>query len=67
MLIDERELGWRSDLSLLGERGVLTAGLQVRRIDPDFDRRLTGDGTRFVYDGGDFRADPEQRYISITS
>jgi hypothetical protein len=63
----EKEIGWRSDFStMLGSDGILSAGAQVARVDLDFDRRLSGDWTRYVYDQSDFRADPAQRYIVLT-
>jgi len=63
----ETETGWRSDFStLLGPDGVFSAGAQVARVDLDFDRRLSGDWIRYVYDQSDFRADPTQQYIVLT-
>ena len=63
----ETEIGWRSDYStLLGAGGIFSAGAQVARVDLDFDHRLSGDWTRYVYDQSDFRADPSQRYIVLT-
>jgi outer membrane cobalamin receptor len=35
-------------------------------VDLDFDRRLSGDWTRYEYDQSDFRPDPAQRYIVLT-
>jgi len=63
----ETELGWRSDFTtILGSGGIFSAGAQVARVELDFDRRLSGDWTRFEYDQSDFRADPAQRYIVLT-
>ncbi len=63
----ETEIGWRSDFStMLGSDGIFSAGAQVARVDLDFDRRLSGDWTRYVYDQSDFRADPAQQYIVLT-
>lgn len=63
----EKEFGWRSDFStLLGTNGIFSAGAQIARVDLDFDRRLSGDWTRFEYDQSDFRADPAQRYVVLT-
>lgn len=63
----EKEFGWRSDFSTtMGPDGIFSAGAQVARVDLDFDRRLSGDWTRFEYDRSDFRADPAQRYIVLT-
>lgn len=63
----ETEIGWRSDFStLLGADGIFSAGARVARVDLDFDRRLSGDWTRYVYGQSDFRADPAQRYIVLT-
>jgi hypothetical protein len=63
----EKEIGWRSDFStMLGSNGIFSAGAQVARVDLDFDRRLSGDWTRYEYDRSDFRADPAQRYIVLT-
>ena len=63
----ETEIGWRSDFStLLGSDGIFSAGAQVARVDLDFDRRLSGDWTRYVYEESDFRADPTQQYIVLT-
>ncbi|MET0291587.1 MAG: TonB-dependent receptor [Steroidobacteraceae bacterium] len=67
--IDEREseLGWRSDFStVLGAGGIFSAGTRVARVDLDFDRRLSGDWTRYVYEASDFRANPAQQYIVLT-
>lgn len=63
----ETEIGWRGDFStMLGSDGIFSAGAQVARVDLDFDRRLSGDWTRYVYDQSDFRADPTQQYIVLT-
>lgn len=63
----ETETGWRSDFStLLGADGIFSAGARAARVDLDFDRRLSGDWTRYVYDESDFRADPTQEYIVLT-
>jgi hypothetical protein len=35
-------------------------------VDLDFDRRLSGDWTRYVYEQSDSRADPAQQYIVLT-
>jgi outer membrane receptor for ferrienterochelin and colicin len=67
--IDEREteIGWRGDFStLLGSDGIFSTGARVARVELDFDRRLSGDWTRYVYKASDFRADPAQRYIVLT-
>ena len=63
----ETEIGWRSDFTtMLGSDGIFSAGAQVARVDLDFDRRLSGDWTRYVYDRSDFRADPTRQYIVLT-
>jgi outer membrane receptor for ferrienterochelin and colicin len=63
----ETEIGWRSDFSTpVGSEGLFSAGAQVARVNLDFDRRLSGDWTRYVYDQSDSRADPTQRYIVLT-
>ena len=63
----EKEIGWRSDFStMMGANGIFTAGALVAHVDLDFDRRLSGDWTRYEYDQSDFRADPSQRYIVLT-
>lgn len=63
----ETEIGWRSDFStLLGSGGIFSAGARVARVDLDFDRRLSDDWIRYVYDESDFRADPTQQYIVLT-
>ena len=63
----ETEIGWRSDFStLLGSDGIFSAGTRVARVDLDFDRRLAGDWTRYVYEQSDFRPDPTQQYIVLT-
>jgi outer membrane receptor for ferrienterochelin and colicin len=63
----ETEFGVRSDFTTrLGADGIFTAGAQISRVDLDFDRRLSGDWIRYVYDQSDFRADPAQRYIVLT-
>jgi outer membrane receptor for ferrienterochelin and colicin len=63
----ETEIGWRGDFStLLGSGGIFSAGARVARVDLDFDRRLSGDWIRYVYDQSDFRADPTQQYIVLT-
>ncbi|WP_420466074.1 TonB-dependent receptor [Panacagrimonas sp.] len=67
--IDEREteIGWRSDFStVLGSDGIFSAGARVARVDLDFDRSLSGDWIRYVYEQSDFRPDPTQRYIVLT-
>lgn len=63
----ETEIGWRSDYRrLVGPNGVLSAGGRISRADLEFDHRLSGDWTRYVYDQSDFRADPAQQYIVLT-
>jgi hypothetical protein len=63
----ETEIGWRGDFStVLGAGGIFSTGARVARVDLDFDRRLSGDWTRFVYEPSDFRADPAQQYIVLT-
>ncbi|GFE82093.1 membrane protein [Steroidobacter agaridevorans] len=63
----ETEIGWRGDFStMLGPDGIFSAGAQVARVDLDFDRRLSGDWTRYVFDQSDYRADPTQQYIVLT-
>lgn len=63
----ETEIGWRSDFSILrGSDGIFSAGVRVARVDLDFDRRLSGDWIRYVYEQSDFRADPAQQYIVLT-
>jgi hypothetical protein len=63
----ETEIGWRSDFStLLGSNGIFSAGARIARVDLDFDRSLSGDWTRYVYEESDFRADPAQQYIVLT-
>ena len=48
-------LGW----NLLGRRAGRRRGL-------DFDRRLSGDWIRYVYDPSDFRPDRTQQFIVLT-
>jgi outer membrane receptor for ferrienterochelin and colicin len=63
----EAEVGWRSHFSTrLGSDGLFSAGAQVARVEIDFDRRLSGDWTRYVFDQSDFRPDPTQQYIVLT-
>jgi hypothetical protein len=63
----ETEIGWRSDFTtMLAEDGIVSAGVQVARVDLDFDRRLSGDWIRYEYDQSDFRPDPSQQYIVLT-
>ncbi len=63
----ETEIGWRSDFStVIGSDGILSAGARVARVDLDFDRLLTDDWVRYVYDQSDFRPDPAQQYIVLT-
>lgn len=63
----ETEFGLRSHFSTrLGADGLFSAGAHVARVDLDFDRRLSGDWIRYVYDQSDYRADPDQRYIVLT-
>jgi hypothetical protein len=63
----EMEIGWRGDLDLVMPSGdILTAGALVSRPDLEFERRLTDDWTRYVYDATDSRENPTQRYILLT-
>lgn len=63
----EREIGWRSDVSIVGDSGsVLTFGTRLTRVSLDFETRLADDWIRYVYDQTDFRPDPDQRYIVLT-
>ncbi|MGQ0800329.1 MAG: carboxypeptidase regulatory-like domain-containing protein [Pseudomarimonas sp.] len=63
---DETEIGWRSDYGAMNQWGEFSAGIQVTQIELDYSTVLDGDWIRFVYDGDDFRADPEQRFIVLT-
>lgn len=63
----ETEYGWRSDFStVLPNRGIVSAGLRVARVELEFDRRLAGDWIRYVYDASDDRPDPSQQFIVLT-
>jgi hypothetical protein len=63
---DETETGWRSDFRTVNKWGVFSAGIQATQIELDYDTVMDGDWIRFVYDGDDFRPDPDQRYIVLT-
>lgn len=63
---DETEIGWRSDFETVNEWGVFSTGIRVTQIELDYDTVLEGDWIRFVYDGDDFRPDPDQHYIVLT-
>ena len=62
----ETEIGWRSDLSTSNRWGVFSAGLRVSEIELDFATTLADDWVRYVYERGDFRPDPTQRFITLT-
>lgn len=63
---DEKEIGWRSDVESLNQWGVFSTGIQATQIELDYDTVLDGDWNRFIYDGNDYRPDPDQRYIVLT-
>ncbi|MCH8501183.1 MAG: TonB-dependent receptor [Aliidiomarina sp.] len=62
----ETEIGWRSDFETVNSWGVFRTGVHVTQLDLKYATVLDGDWTRFVYDSGDFRPDPEQKYIVLT-
>ncbi|MCC2607136.1 TonB-dependent receptor [Planctobacterium marinum] len=64
---NESEIGWRSDFETMNHWGKLSAGVRVTQIELDYYTELDGEWIRFVYDDDDFRANPEQRYIVLTS
>lgn len=61
----ETEIGWRSDFETVNQWGLFSAGLRVTQIELDYHTVLDGDWIRFVYDGDDFRPDPDQRFIVL--
>ncbi|MDR6990293.1 TonB-dependent receptor [Luteimonas sp. 3794] len=63
---DETEVGWRSDFAAVNRWGTFNAGVQLTQLDLDYGTVLDGDWIRYVYDTGDFRPDPQQRYIVLT-
>lgn len=63
---NETEFGWRSDFSNSNRWGEFSAGLRVAELDLDFATTLADDWIRYQYDSGDFRPDPDQRYIVLT-
>ena len=63
---NETELGWRSDFETTNQWGLFSSGVQITQIDLDYNTVLDGDWIRFVYDGDDFRPDPQQRFIVLT-
>ncbi|WP_198411190.1 TonB-dependent receptor [Marinimicrobium alkaliphilum] len=62
----ETETGWRSDLETVNQWGVFSTGVRLTQIELGYSTVLDGDWNRFVYDSGDFRPDPEQRFIVLT-
>lgn len=62
----EAEVGWRSDFETVNRWGVFSAGIRTTQIELDYDTVLDGEWIRFVYDGDDFRPDPDQRFIVLT-
>ena len=62
----EREYGWRGDFSYVTDSDDrLTTGARVTQVELDYDIRLDGEWTRFVYDRNDFRPDPSQQFIVL--
>ena len=62
----EEEIGWRGDVTYVPRPGdSLAIGARVTRVALDFDTRLDGDWTRYVYDQNDFRSDPAQKFIVL--
>ncbi len=64
---EETETGWRSDYTAMNRLGLVRAGMRVSNTELDYSTRLADDWVRFEYDHHDFRADPEQRYVVLTS
>lgn len=58
----EDEIGWRSDFSNFNRYGELSVGVRVVHIDADFETKLDGPWTRYVYNSGDQRP-VGQQYI----
>lgn len=58
----EDEIGWRSDFSNFNRYGELSVGVRVVHIDADFETKLDGPWTRYVYNSGD-RRPVGQQYI----
>ena len=46
--------------------GPLSLGARVSRVDLDYQTRLSGDFTVYVYDQNDFRPDPNQKLVVLT-
>ncbi len=63
---EETEVGWRLDYSTINRFGKFALGLRATQTDYSYDIALDDDWIRYVYDGNDFRPDPEQKYIVLT-
>ena len=63
---NEQEIGWRGDFSVESGLGLLSMGARVSRINLDYQTRLSGDFTVYVYDQNDFRPDPNQKFVVLT-
>lgn len=63
---NEREFGWRSDLSLTNRFGLFSAGLRVSSLDLEFSTTLADDWIRYEYDGRDSTPDQTARYVILT-
>jgi hypothetical protein len=64
---EEQETGWHLDFFTDNRIGRLSSGLQVTQLDLAFQLDLTDDWIRYTYESEDFRSDPEQNYITLTS
>lgn len=63
---NEQEIGWRGDFSVETGMGLLSLGARVSSVDLDFETRLSGDFTVYVYDQNDFRPDSSQKFVVLT-
>ena len=63
----ETEFGWRSDFETQNQWGMFSAGVRLTQVELVYTPVFDGDWNRFVYDDDDFRPDPEQRFIVLTS
>lgn len=61
----ETEIGWRSDFETVNAWGVLSAGIRLTQLELDYNTVLDGNWIRYVYDGDDFRVNPDQKYIVL--
>ncbi|MCP8900539.1 TonB-dependent receptor [Gilvimarinus xylanilyticus] len=64
---DDTEIGWRLDFSADNNWGRFNTGLRLNQLELNLQRQIDGEWIRYEYEQSDFRPNPEQQYIVLTS